>query len=183
MLNLCQLNSLGNTLKVEFNFGAWQILFKKTFDLNIFLSHMKYGRKTIICLRVIFALVMAAMVVGQATGRVPDFAKAQLATKSLLDLFNLIPKIDNLDESGLQSWNSNEEQTEEGVVHIEFKDIHFRYPSRPDAKVMSGFSLKVMKGKTVAFVGPSGCGKSTVMQLIQRFYDPEQGSVVSCFSA
>ena len=39
---LCELNSMGNTLKVEDKFGAWQILLKKTFDLNIFL---KYGRK------------------------------------------------------------------------------------------------------------------------------------------
>ena len=125
---------------------------------------------------------MAGMVVGQATSRVPDFATAQLATKSILDLLNLTPKIDNLDESGLDSWRSAEEITQSGTVHIEFKDVHFRYPSRPDVKVMSGFNLKIMKGKTVAFVGPSGCGKSTVMQLIQRFYDPEQGTVVSeCF--
>ena len=39
--------------------------------------------------------------------------------------------------------------------------------------------MKVEAGQTVALVGPSGCGKSTVVSLIQRFYDPEQGSVVS----
>ena len=116
---------------------------------------------------------------GQASGRLPDFAKAQIATKSILTLLGMVPKIDNLDEGGNRYWTEYGERTRHGTVHIEFKDVHFRYPSRPDAKVMSGFSLKVMKGKTVAFVGPSGCGKSTVMQLIQRFYDPEQGEIVS----
>ena len=123
--------------------------------------------------------MFAAMGMGQATSFLPDFAKAQVATKALLNLFNLASKIDNLLPNGYQIWTSKAETTDAGTVHIEFKDVHFRYPSRPDAKVMSGFSLKVMKGKTVAFVGPSGCGKSTVMQLIQRFYDPEQGEIVS----
>ena len=122
---------------------------------------------------------MAAMGMGQASGRLPDFAKAQMATKSIISLVGLVPKIDNLDSEGKQFWTSDEEKTRFGTVHIEFKDVHFRYPSRPDVKVMSGFNLKIMKDKTVAFVGPSGCGKSTVMQLIQRFYDPEQGTVVS----
>ena len=44
-LNLCELNSMGNTLKVIYKFVAWKIFKKKPFDLNIFLFHMKYGRK------------------------------------------------------------------------------------------------------------------------------------------
>ena len=44
-------------------------------------------------------------------------------------------------------------------------------------KVLNGLSLSVNSGQTLALVGPSGCGKSTVTQLLQRFYDPEQGKV------
>lgn len=42
---------------------------------------------------------------------------------------------------------------------------------------MRGLTLNVKSGETIALVGPSGCGKSTIVQLIQRFYDTEKGSV------
>ena len=49
----------------------------------------------------------------------------------------------------------------------------FSYPSRRDAQVLKGLSLRVRPGKRVALVGPSGQGKSTIVSLIQRFYDPQ----------
>lgn len=44
-------------------------------------------------------------------------------------------------------------------------------------QVINGLNLTVEPGQTVALVGASGCGKSTTVQLLQRFYDPEQGQV------
>jgi len=61
---------------------------------------------------------------------------------------------------------------------IEFKNVDFYYPSRPDVKVLKNFSAKFEKGKTTAIVGPSGSGKSTIIQLIERFYDPAAGQVM-----
>ncbi|MEI6486909.1 MAG: ABC transporter transmembrane domain-containing protein [Sphingomonadales bacterium] len=55
--------------------------------------------------------------------------------------------------------------------------VHFHYPSKPDAPALNGFSLSVAPGETVAVVGPSGAGKSTLFQLVQRFYDPESGTL------
>ena len=60
---------------------------------------------------------------------------------------------------------------------IQFDDVTFRYPARPDVLALDGLSLTVTPGETVAFVGPSGAGKTTVIQLIQRFYDPDAGHV------
>lgn len=62
-------------------------------------------------------------------------------------------------------------------VLMRFKDIHFRYPSRPENKIFRGLHLTVYEGETLALVGPSGHGKSTIMQLIERFYDPDRGTV------
>jgi ATP-binding cassette subfamily B protein len=61
---------------------------------------------------------------------------------------------------------------------LEFRDVHFRYPTRPEVSALVDFSLHVAPGETLAVVGPSGAGKSTLFQLAQRFYDPEGGSVL-----
>ena len=62
---------------------------------------------------------------------------------------------------------------------MKFNDVMFNYPTRPDIPVLQGLSLEVKKGQTLALVGSSGCGKSTVVQLLERFYDPRAGTVVS----
>lgn len=60
---------------------------------------------------------------------------------------------------------------------VSFNDIVFAYPSRPDAVVFEKFNLQVAPGEKIALVGPSGAGKTTVFQLLQRFYDPQGGSI------
>ena len=67
---------------------------------------------------------------------------------------------------------------EPGRGELEFRGVEFRYPTRPEVSALSGFSLAVRRGETVAVVGPSGAGKSTLFQLAQRFYDPEAGAVL-----
>jgi ATP-binding cassette subfamily B protein len=60
---------------------------------------------------------------------------------------------------------------------VQFKDVVFHYPTRPDAAALNGFSLDIKPGEAVALVGPSGAGKSTVFQLLLRFFAPQSGSI------
>ncbi|HWZ48572.1 MAG TPA: ABC transporter transmembrane domain-containing protein [Herbaspirillum sp.] len=61
---------------------------------------------------------------------------------------------------------------------LALQNIDFHYPSRPDTAALHGLSIDVAPGETVAIVGPSGAGKTTLFQLMLRFYDPQQGSVL-----
>lgn len=80
------------------------------------------------------------------------------------------PKIDASDSSGTV--------LEDVRGDIELREVHFRYPARPEVQIFAGFSLNVPSGKTAALVGHSGSGKSTVISLVERFYDPEAGEVL-----
>ena len=60
---------------------------------------------------------------------------------------------------------------------LSFRNVTFRYPTRPEAAALADFSLEIEPGETVAIVGPSGAGKSTIFQLAERFYDPDAGTI------
>ncbi len=60
---------------------------------------------------------------------------------------------------------------------LSFRNVTFRYPARPETAALKDFTLEIEPGETIAIVGPSGAGKSTIFQLVERFYDPQAGTI------
>ncbi|NWJ02935.1 MDR1 protein, partial [Crypturellus undulatus] len=140
-----------------FRFGAWLIARCMTNFENVFI--------------VFSSIIFAAMNVGQSASLAPDYGKAKISAQRIFHLLDRKPLIDSYSEEGekLSNFEGN----------IEFRNIHFVYPSRPEAPVLQGLNVKVNKGQTLALVGSSGCGKSTSIQLLERFYDPVEGQVLA----
>ncbi|KAJ8650270.1 hypothetical protein MRB53_003293 [Persea americana] len=120
--------------------------------------------------RVFFALTMATFAISQSSSLAPDASKAKASTASIFGILDRKSKIDPSDDSGM---------TLEAVKgNIEFRNVIFKYPTRPDVQILRDLCLSVRSGKTVALVGESGCGKSTVISLLQRFYEPDSGQIM-----
>jgi ABC-type multidrug transport system fused ATPase/permease subunit len=60
---------------------------------------------------------------------------------------------------------------------IEFQNVYFSYPTRPDDLILKNLSIQVSRNQKIAIVGETGSGKSTILQLIARFYDPTRGNI------
>ncbi|XP_040901258.1 ATP-binding cassette, sub-family B (MDR/TAP), member 4 [Toxotes jaculatrix] len=120
-------------------------------------------------LTVFFVVLIGAFTVGQTSPNIQTFASARGAAHKVYSIIDHKPSIDSYSEAGFKPDYIR--------GNIEFKNIHFTYPSRPDVKILNNMSLSVESGQTIALVGSSGCGKSTTIQLLQRFYDPQDGSV------
>ncbi|KAF6149573.1 hypothetical protein GIB67_009594 [Kingdonia uniflora] len=115
------------------------------------------------------AINIGGLAFGSGLANVKYFFEAFSAGERMMEAIKRVPKIDSDSmEGGILENVSGE---------VEFKNVKFAYPSRPDNIIFDDFNLKVPAGKTVALVGGSGSGKSTVIALLERFYDPLAGNI------
>ena len=113
--------------------------------------------------------IMVAGALGALTEIWGELQRAAGATERLIELLNADDAVvDPVNPVAVPDTQAAE---------ITFDDVTFAYPGRPGISAMAGVSLTVKAGESVALVGPSGAGKSTVIQLLQRFYDPQQGAI------
>ncbi|CAM0904144.1 unnamed protein product [Alopecurus aequalis] len=128
--------------------------------------------------QVFFMLMTMGRVIADAASLTSDLSQGGDAVRSILGTLDREPKIKSADDASESDDDKKEKKRRNVKGAIEFKDVYFSYPTRPQVMVLAGLSLEIAAGKTVALVGPSGSGKSTVIGLIERFYDVQRGSVL-----
>ncbi|KAK0395277.1 hypothetical protein QR680_001199 [Steinernema hermaphroditum] len=121
---------------------------------------------------VIFSMLLGAYFLGLVSPHLMVLLSARVAAGSIYSTIDRRPKIDVYSEEGRRL------KDEDVEGRVEFKGVHFRYPTRKEAKVLNGLNLVIEPGQTVALVGHSGCGKSTSVGLLTRLYECEAGEVL-----
>ncbi|HEY8118680.1 MAG TPA: ABC transporter transmembrane domain-containing protein [Methylophilaceae bacterium] len=117
-------------------------------------------------------ILYAAMVAGSVGTMAEvwgDVMRAAGATERLLELLHAEPAIAEPTRA--------EPLRDNAQAAIEFRQVSFRYPSRPQVAALNHIELNIVAGETIALVGPSGAGKTTMFQLLLRFYDVSSGSI------
>jgi len=117
-----------------------------------------------------FSMMFFMLTMGQNASQATDAVAALEASIQLFDRIDRKSSRDPFSEEG--------EMPSRLTGAIEARDVVFAYPTRPDFNICRGYNLVITPGQACALVGPSGSGKSTIVALLQRFYDPQEGSVL-----
>ncbi|RLN92120.1 hypothetical protein BBJ28_00001151 [Nothophytophthora sp. Chile5] len=118
---------------------------------------------------VLMVFLLSSFSVSMSAQGATDMEKAKQSAQRVFQVLNRIPEIDAMSSAGIVLSHVEGD--------LEFHDLQFTYPARPDTMIYRDFSLKVARGETVALVGASGSEKSTAISLLERFYDPTAGKV------
>ncbi|KAK4501646.1 hypothetical protein PRZ48_007455 [Zasmidium cellare] len=172
MIEAQEAKSLNSVLKSSLLYAASQSLMFLCIALGFWYGGTLIGSHEYNLFQ--FFLCFSAVIFGaQAAGTIfsfaPDMGKAKHAAAEMKTMFDLKPEID--------TWSTEGELIDTMRGDIEFRDVHFRYPTRPEQPVLRGLDLEVRPGQYVALVGASGCGKSTTIAMLERFYNPLVGGI------
>lgn len=119
------------------------------------------------------AFVFYAILVGTSLATISEvFGQLQQAAGATERLVEILQE-----KSHILPPVNNAIKADELVDEVQFNHVTFHYPSRPNQPATEALSLTAEQGKVLALVGPSGAGKTTLFELMQRFYDPQSGSI------
>jgi ATP-binding cassette subfamily B (MDR/TAP) protein 1 len=124
-----------------------------------------------------FCIMFGAMGTGMASQFMSTAGEAKIASEKILTELNSDSIIET--DPMYPDLNSNSRARLKPITvgKIEFKEVDFTYKNRKN-KILNKLNILIQPNQTTAFVGSSGCGKSTIMQMLLRFYDPQNGSIL-----
>lgn len=155
--------------------GITQIAMFFIFGLVIYFGLIFLENNADVTIQNVFTAIYAVMFSGMTAGNnahfMPDLAVAKIAAVNIFEI------LDCKDEDQLQEEYGSKMLKTHINGNIVFKNVSFKYESR-DEKVFENMNFEIKQGQKIGFVGPSGCGKSTIHQLLQRFYDSDEGEIL-----
>lgn len=189
------------TLKVTLQASLCQAI---TYFLGNCVNALAYwwGAKQIIAgnytqtqfLIVVFSLLVSALLFSQMFALAPELSSARAAAARILGLIEIGSDgmKGRIKDAAAEATPAGEKDVEAGgeklaapsptsphqAASVQFRDVHFAYPARPDFKVLSGLTMDIRPGQFCALVGPSGAGKSTIISLVERLYTPSSGAIL-----
>lgn len=119
---------------------------------------------------VLYVIILAGAfaVLGEVSG---DLLRAAGASERLIELLHMPSHIQ-------EATHTQPLKPSHQGLDVQLINVQFAYPSRLEMPALHGINLHIKAGTTVALVGASGAGKTTIMQLLQRFYDTQDGSIL-----
>ena len=137
-------------------------------------SYIKNGDLTFTEMTIcIFLIIYTAEGISNALLGIGDYEKISNSYDSVYRTLNLKSEINPFEYANKEKVPANNIKGD-----IEFKNVSFAYPTKPNHKILKNVSFKINSGQSVALVGYSGCGKTTIIQLIERFYDVKEGEIL-----
>ena len=115
-------------------------------------------------------LMLMVAGISEGLNGISDYPKAKAAFISLFKIIRTNSLIPSFYED-----NRGKIEPDNLKGKIEFRNVTFAYPTKPEIDILKNVSFVIEPGQSVGLVGYSGCGKSTIIQLIERFYEVEDG--------
>ncbi|EDV96507.1 multidrug resistance protein homolog 65 [Drosophila grimshawi] len=131
-----------------------------------------------VIMKIANTMLYGLFILAQSLAFTPAFNAALLSATRMHEIIDRKPLIQSpnvVENAGNGNYNYKTNVVEQGVS---YRELNFAYPSRPNHSVLKDFNLDVLQGQTVALVGASGSGKSTCVQLLLRYYDPDEGKIL-----
>ncbi|KAI8806223.1 P-loop containing nucleoside triphosphate hydrolase protein [Cladochytrium replicatum] len=171
-LDKAHANDVKKGLALSGGFGAFMLTIFSTYALAFYVGSRLVLNNEMVpgdVLVVFFSMLIGAFSVIIIPPNLSSVTQARGAAYKIFATIDRVPEIDASSEAGVKP--------ESIQGDIQFSNVSFAYPTRPDITVLHDLTVNIKPGTTVAFVGPSGSGKSTSVSLIQRFYNPKSGSI------